>query len=140
MCDLELQIRSDKAHDYSGDEDVLSNFKQLAEMTKTLKLDMTTPEGWGIGMVVLKITRIANLLQRGMASCESLDDSFLDARVYLELALECWRESHPPDPYIAVPVPYPPNSGNGSATNDGPDMSEIHWDTVSAELEWVPYD
>lgn len=93
MLSRERGIRAGKAHDYSGKSDVLSNFKQIASILRILQINVWTPWGAALMLVILKITRLANLLRRGKSAVnESVDDTFLDARLYLELVRECLYE------------------------------------------------
>lgn len=81
-----------KGADY-GNTDVLSNFKQVSEVSKILKIDTTTPEGYAIFMVVLKIARICNLkADDKIPNNESLLDSYKDLTNYTKLAYLCELE------------------------------------------------
>ena len=99
MCDTELKVRARKAKDYSADKDVLSNFALLAEVCAAFKrhgaeIDITTPHGYAMFMVLMKLVRIQNIVNQrnGDARNEALEDSVLDGRVYLELWYECYEE------------------------------------------------
>ena len=86
-----MQLRQKKAHDYATDYDVLSNFKLMANLIKTLNLDMTKPHGVAMFFVLHKIARITNLWNKGVKpENESLIDSFLDLSNYVDLAKECY--------------------------------------------------
>ena len=78
-----------KGEDYAG-EDILSNFKTVSVAAKSLKIDVTTPTGYALFMVLLKISRINNLLTSGKTpNNESIADSFEDAINYMKLAYCC---------------------------------------------------
>ena len=88
-----LDILKLKANDYAS-EDVLSNFKIVSNVIKTIGIDPTTPEGYATLMVVLKFVRIWNLKTEGKdIKNESLLDSYEDAINYLKLAYCCEVEN-----------------------------------------------
>ena len=81
-----LGIIRSKSADYAG-EDVLSNFKIVAEIIKLAKVDTTTPEGFATLMLILKIVRIWNLKTKGATpNNESLVDSYEDMINYAKLS------------------------------------------------------
>jgi len=89
-----LKILESKRHDYAT-EDVLSNFKRLSAAAKALNLNVQTPEGYALYMVLMKLDRINNLLTSGKKpSHESVDDSFGDGINYLKLAYCCYKENY----------------------------------------------
>lgn len=72
---------------------MLANFKTVSTIVQLLKIDTTTPEGYAMLMVVLKLQRINNLLSSGKApSNEAIDDSFKDGINYFRLAFACYAE------------------------------------------------
>lgn len=87
-----LAVSKAKGADYA-DEDVLSNFKIVSSVIKLLKIDAQTPEGYAQLMVILKICRINNLLDKATpAANEPLEDSFLDGINYFILAYLNYKE------------------------------------------------
>lgn len=96
-----ITMRERKAHDYSTDDDVLSNFKTVAGICGVFAkygtpIDTTTPLGCAMFLIILKLTRIMVLitLRKGAAANEPLGDSFVDAEVYLEIANELAEEEY----------------------------------------------
>lgn len=89
-----LDILKLKANDYAS-EDVLSNFKIVSSVIKTIGIDPTVPEGYATLMVILKFVRIWNLKTEGKdIKNESLLDSYEDAINYLKLAYCCEVENN----------------------------------------------
>lgn len=87
-----LDVLRSKAHDYAG-LDVLSNFKRLSGAAKELGIDVSTPLGYALFMVLLKIDRINNLVSGGKKpNNEGLEDSFIDGIGYLKLAYCLYKE------------------------------------------------
>lgn len=87
-----MQITKSKAHDYAS-MDVLSNFKSVSNAAKELGIDVNTPTGYALFMVVLKLARLGNLISAGKTpNNESIDDSFLDGINYFKLAYCCYKE------------------------------------------------
>lgn len=88
-----ISITKSKAHDYAG-VDVLSNFKSVSEAADRLGIDVKTPTGYALFMVVLKLARLGNLISSGKTpNNESIDDSFLDGINYFKLAYCCYKEA-----------------------------------------------
>lgn len=84
-----LITTASKREDYAG-ADVLSNFKAVSQAAKALQIDIYTPTGYSLFMVLLKIARLTNLLNEGkVPNNESVDDSFIDGINYFILALCC---------------------------------------------------
>jgi len=96
MCKEELKVRERKAHDYSGDEDILANFKVRAKICAVLEecgmgIDITTYHGVAALDQLTKFCRFQSLVARNAKPYhESLADTVLDERVYCELK----REAH----------------------------------------------
>lgn len=89
-----LSIIKSKSNDYAS-EDVLSNFKIVSSVIKTIGIDPTTPEGYATLMVILKFVRIWNLKKEGKnIQNEPLLDSYEDAINYLKLAYCCEVEKN----------------------------------------------
>lgn len=84
------KIRESKSHDYAT-EDILSNFKRRALLFDILEIDITTPHGVALGDAVLKVDRICNLLfrRKDKPKHESVKDSIIDLKNYIDLAEEC---------------------------------------------------
>jgi hypothetical protein len=81
-----------KGTDYA-DADVLSNFKIVSQVVDLLKIDTKTPTGYALLMVVLKLCRIGNLLEKNATpQNESLLDSFGDGINYFKLAYLCEKD------------------------------------------------
>lgn len=81
-----INVLVSKSNDYAT-VDVLSNFKRLATASKALNINVNTPSGYALFMVLLKIDRINNLITSGKTpSNESIEDSFGDGINYLKLA------------------------------------------------------
>lgn len=88
-----LAIIGSKGADY-GTEDMLSNFKRVSAAAKALNISVHTPEGYALFMVVMKIDRINNLIEKGKTpSNESVNDSFGDGINYFKLGWLCHLES-----------------------------------------------
>lgn len=87
-------LSKSKGEDYAG-EDVLSNFKNLADACKALQIDITTPVGVSLFFQVHKIARISNLLQSGkIPNNEGIDDSFLDDINYAIFGYLNWLDQN----------------------------------------------
>lgn len=103
MHDKIMQITKSKAHDYAG-KDVLSNFKSVSNAAKELGIDVGTPTGYALFMVVLKLARLGNLISAGKTpNNESIDDSFLDGINYFKLAYCCYQEEKEHKEQINLP-------------------------------------
>jgi hypothetical protein len=87
-------LSKSKGEDYAG-EDVLSNFKNLADACKALQIDITTPVGVSLFFQVHKIARISNLLQSGkIPNNEGIYDSFLDDINYAIFGYLNWLDQN----------------------------------------------
>lgn len=88
-----MRIIISKRADY-GTEDVLSNFKRLSEASKAINLNVNTPIGYALFMVLMKIDRINNLLTNGkIPNNEGISDSFDDGINYFKLAACLFEEN-----------------------------------------------
>ena len=84
---------SSKNKDYSYGTDVHANFKCLAELCKTLKVDVTTPEGCMEYMILHKIHRLFKLINDGTEpNHESIFDNGVDEEVYMDLLIGYVRD------------------------------------------------
>ena len=100
MSELVEQINTQKAKlvssknkDYSYGHDVHANFKCLAELCKTLKVDVTTPEGCMEYMILHKIHRLFKLINDGTEpNHESIFDNGVDEEVYMDLLIGYVRD------------------------------------------------
>jgi hypothetical protein len=89
-----LSLIKSKSNDYAS-EDVLSNFKIVSNVIKTIGINPATPEGYATLMVILKFVRIWNLKTESKdIKNESLLDSYEDAINYLKLAYCCEVENN----------------------------------------------
>jgi len=87
-----LDIMQSKGADYAN-TDVLSNFKEVSTVVKTLNIDTGTPEGYAMLMIILKLSRINNLKKDNKdPTNESLLDSYEDMINYAKLAYLCEYE------------------------------------------------
>lgn len=80
-----------KRNDYADDTDVLSNFKRVGFILDVL-FDKRRPtwkvQGkyrYAVTMIILKLDRILNLINKTTVSNESLIDSFDDLKNYVDL-------------------------------------------------------
>jgi hypothetical protein len=97
-----LGIMKRKSADYANPEkaDVLTNFKRVSAAAKALNLNVTTPEGYSLFMVLLKIDRLNNLIHSDKEPVnESITDSYIDGLNYLKLSLLCWQDREPDLPF-----------------------------------------
>lgn len=82
-----LDIIKSKSSDYAQSVDVLSNFKIVSQLIKLIGIDVTTPEGYCMLMLLLKVVRIWNLKSESKSpNNESLLDSYEDLINYAKLA------------------------------------------------------
>ena len=87
-----LELSSSKAHDYAG-EDVLANFKRVAQIGKLYKITFETAYEYALFMVLMKLDRLQNLLkQNKQPKNESLKDTVQDAFNYLMLMYGCLED------------------------------------------------
>lgn len=88
-----LGVIESKGEDYASSEDRLGNFKRIALAAKTLGVDVSTPHGYAMFMVLLKIDRINNLLNNDKTpNNEGVEDSFLDGITYMKLSYCCYKD------------------------------------------------
>lgn len=89
-----IKVLESKGHDYAT-EDVLSNFKRISEAAKALDINVQTPLGYALFMVLLKIDRINNLTSSGKTpNNEGIDDSFGDGINYFKLGYCIHKENN----------------------------------------------
>lgn len=89
-----VETHKKKSHDYSNEIDVLSNFKRLSEVAKTMNIDVKTPQGYALFMILLKMDRINNLIENNKTpNNESIDDTILDMTVYTILMGACIKDN-----------------------------------------------
>lgn len=83
-------IRIKKGHDYATDN-WLSNFERVAEYMKLFEVDLTKSHGVALFHLIHKIDRLCNLVYRidDKPENESLRDTIMDAKNYLDLMEEC---------------------------------------------------
>lgn len=81
-------LQKGKNHDYSDDDDALSNFKKQAIICEALGLD-NTPKAMVMQLHVLKLIRITNLWSKKNANYESIEDSNIDGINYQILSEAC---------------------------------------------------
>lgn len=108
MFDEEMKIQGSKGKEYSGDEDVVANFKRLAEGLSTLERPIT-PEVILWVYVSKHLDAVRSFIQTGKYySNESILDRIKDVRVYMSLlrALVCDKPKvlvkEKPKPGLAV--------------------------------------
>lgn len=88
-----IEVLKSKGEDYANTEDVLGNFKRLSIAATALGVNLETPRGYALFMVLLKIDRINNLLNNNKEpNNEGIEDSFGDGINYLKLAYCCYKE------------------------------------------------
>jgi len=95
-----LKLAKKKRHDYATSEDVLANFKRLGVAGKDLKLHLLWEKkpalAYALFMVVMKLDRMNNLFnQNKTPTNEAVQDSWDDAKNYLDLAEALYVEGHP---------------------------------------------
>ena len=92
--DRRMKIRVLKAHDYAT-EDLLSNFKRMSRHMKNFEIDVSTPHGTALYMVVHKLDRLCNLAYRQKVAPknESILDNMDDIKNYIDLTEELFIES-----------------------------------------------
>jgi F0F1-type ATP synthase beta subunit len=87
-------IHTKKTHDYAT-QDVLSNFKRVAQIIEILGVDPTTPHGMACVYIILKMDRFCNLTFRKSGSSpknEAVTDTIDDWKNYLDLLEANWIE------------------------------------------------
>jgi len=83
-------IRLKKGHDYAT-KNWLSNFERVAEYMELFEIDITQSHGIALFHLIHKLDRLCNLVYRRSETPEneSLQDTILDAKNYLDLMEEC---------------------------------------------------
>lgn len=85
-----MELRKRKCKDYASSEDVLKNFTHTAKMWSIVFHKEVKPIQVVLAHMLVKIGRLANLVELGRTSdCESLSDSLDDLAVYADLAYDC---------------------------------------------------
>lgn len=88
-----LDILESKGEDYASTDDRLGNFKRLSRAAKLLGINVNTPYGYAMFMVLLKMDRINNLLNTGKTpNNEGIEDSFHDGISYFKLSYCCYKD------------------------------------------------
>jgi len=87
-----MDLLISKRHDYAN-EDILSNFKRVSILCGQLGIDVSTPFGANMFLVVLKLDRLMNLYRKkAKPENESVEDTYCDFHNYLDLALANYTE------------------------------------------------
>jgi len=88
---LEIHVR--KSHDYASTQEILGNFKRVASLLGTLKVDPSCPKGVAIIYIMLKIDRLCNLIFWGKKpKNESIQDTIDDLKNYCDLLEACIKD------------------------------------------------
>ena len=86
ICHDMQRIMVKKNKDYAHIDDVYSNFREVAELCKILRVDVTTPEGCIMYHIVQKTHRLFKLKRTGVKpENEGLQDNAVDKNVYTVL-------------------------------------------------------
>lgn len=91
------ELRIKKCHDYAKDDDCLKNFKNMANILSTLKIDISKSYGIALVYVILKIDRLCNLIfqkEEINPENESVLDTFDDLSNYIDLMRENFIEEY----------------------------------------------
>ena len=81
-----LAIKKNK--DYSKDDDVHANFHRVARLCEVLDVDVRTPQGVIMFMILWKVQRLFKLTKEGATPCnEPLFDTGVDINVYNALLI-----------------------------------------------------
>jgi len=87
-----LELARRKGADYAT-ENIISNFKRMAKVIETLRVDPTKPHGVALIYALLKIDRLCNLLSKNTRPRnESLQDTVDDLKNYIDLLEACLIE------------------------------------------------
>ena len=87
------KLVSSKNKDYSYGNDVHANFKRVAKICETLKVDVTKPEGCMEYEIVKKVCRLFKLINDGTEpNHESIFDNGVDEEVYMDLLVGYVRD------------------------------------------------
>ena len=88
------EILFKKSNDYANKQDVLLNFKQMAELGRHASLANMTPTQVSLWYASMKLQRLGNLLKDDKTpNNESIEDSFIDMMNYIFLAYCNYVES-----------------------------------------------
>ena len=88
-----MKLRTKKGKDYATEADVLSNFKVMAALQKTLQLNLSKPSHVALWHLLHKLVRIVNLTKKEVEpENESLEDTYLDGNNYIDLSKECYLD------------------------------------------------
>jgi len=80
------EITLKKNQDYARSDDVLANFKRVAQVCKILGVDVTQPAGYAELCIVEKLDRYFNLVYLSAEpNYESLGDTLDDLQNYIDL-------------------------------------------------------
>lgn len=86
LNDENLELLKSKGNDYGADDDILINFKMVSGAAKALKVNVHTPEGYSLFMMLVKMARLTNLLNNDKQPVnERVSDSFKDLSNYAQL-------------------------------------------------------
>jgi len=92
IFDTCIELLISKNADYSNNDDVHSNFKELAQLCRDLNVDVSTPVGCIQFMILMKTHRQFKLIREGKKpENESLQDTCTDKLNY-EILLETLLE------------------------------------------------
>lgn len=82
-----LATAAGKGKDYASQEDTFQSFKIGSAIAALLKLDMCTPRGDALCVIVRKLVRLCNLEHKGIITpvYEPIKDTVRDLHVYLDL-------------------------------------------------------
>jgi len=88
-----IALLKKKGSDYSN-EDTLSNFKRIGSVIETLRVsELEGKYSYALFLILLKMDRIINLMiKKTSPANESLDDTFMDLKNYVDLLHALYRE------------------------------------------------
>lgn len=95
LNNMNLELLKNKGSDYGIDDDILINFKMVSGAAKSLKIDIYTPEGYSMLMMLVKLARLTNLLNNKKdVKNESIEDGFRDLINYSQLTYLNYLDEH----------------------------------------------